>query len=60
MSERIIRIIDECYWRGQHLQVVKTKYWAGTHYVFMVNGMPSFHSTDLERVYKYYEDTVNI
>ena len=60
MSERIIRIIDECYCRGIHLQVVETQYEYGYHYVFVTNGIPGFHSTDLERVYKEYKFYVNL
>lgn len=54
MSERIIRVIEEHHTNnGLSFSIVETQYMFGRHYVFLVNGKPGFHSTDLERVQKY-------
>lgn len=54
MSERIIRVIEEHHTNnGLIISIVETLYEFGRHYVLLVNGEPSFHSTDLERVQKY-------
>ena len=53
MQEEIIRVVDECRANGVHFQIVETKYEFGRHYVIMLNGVPGFHNTDLERVQDY-------
>ncbi len=53
MKEEIIRIVEEYRVRGILVQIAETKYEFGRHYVMITNGMPGFHSTDLERVRKY-------
>ncbi len=53
MREEIVRVIEEYQVRGILIQIVETKYEFGRHYMMITNGMPGFHSTDLERVQKY-------
>lgn len=58
MREEIIRVVEDRYVRGIHVQIVETRYEFGHHFVMLTNGIPGFHSVDLERVQKYMEDII--
>ena len=51
--EKIIRVVEEHQAHGITYTIVETLHQFGTHYVLLANGLPGFHSTDLERVQKY-------
>lgn len=51
--EKIIRIIEERRAHGILFQLVETQYEFGYHYVCFINGMPDYHSVDLEKVREY-------
>lgn len=53
MAEDIIRIIEEHTVNGIIFQIAETRYEFGRHYVLISNGIPGFHSTDLDRVQDY-------
>ncbi len=53
MREKIIRVIEEKQIHGITFTIVETMYEFGTHYVLLTNGLPGFHSVDLERVQRY-------
>lgn len=53
MKEKIIRVVEAVEVKGLSMEIVETEYEFGRHYVFVVNGMPGFHSLDLERVRNY-------
>ena len=53
MKEKIIRIIEEEYAHGATYSIVESLGEFGRHYVLLFDGVPTFHSTDLERVEKY-------
>ena len=61
MKEKIIRVVEESRPRKDiKYAVVETEYECGTHYVLMINDIPDFHSTDLERVLKTMYHLVNM
>ncbi len=53
MKEKIISIVEEVRARGIVFQIAETLGEFGPHYVLFTNGMPGFHSVDLERVSNY-------
>ena len=53
MNEEIIRIVEEKKANGITFTIVETKYEQVRHFVLLMNGVPEFHSVDLERVRNY-------
>ncbi len=53
MNEEIIRVVEEKEANGVTFSIVETRYEFGRHFVLLMNGVPDFHSVDLERVQNY-------
>ena len=51
--EKIKQIIEEHMAHGLKFTIAETYYEFGTHYMLLVNGMPSYHSVDLDKVQEY-------
>lgn len=51
--ERILRIVDEVQAHGATFTIAETAYEFGRHFVIYINGVPDFHSKELERVRNY-------
>ncbi len=53
MNENIIRVVEEKQAHGATFTIAETLYEYGTHYQLFINGVPDFHSVDLDRVQNY-------
>lgn len=60
MKERVINVIKHKKEHGVDFTIVETEYELGTHYVFLINGVPIYHSVELGNVKAYMKDIIDL